>query len=119
MRYSAKDYAKAFMELGAASSQIKGLFSAMKKNGDLGQRQKVVKEIERLEVKKHGGHLVEIEFARAQDAKAREEIISQFGKRDRIVTRVKPDLIAGARIIRDGEYELDISLSGKLEKLFA
>ena len=118
MKYNAKNYAQAFMELGAGAGQIKKLISVMSKNGDLGQANKIVKEIERLEGKKMGGHLIEIEFARAQGSKSREKIISQFSKRDRVVTRVFPDLIAGARIIRDGEFELDMSLAGKLEKLF-
>jgi|SRR3990167_7691131 len=119
MKYDAKNYAQAFAALESKTDLIKKLFSVMRKNGDLSQSIKTVKEVEKLHVKKIGGHLIEVEFARAQDSKTREKVLSQFGKHDRVITRVMPDLVAGARITTDGEYELDMSLSGRLEKLFA
>jgi|SRR3989338_1500198 len=118
MKYQAKNYARAFTELGSKPEQIKKLFAVMKKNGDLLQAHIVVKEIEKIEVKKNNGHMIEVEFARAQGALAREKMLSQFGKYDRVVTKIRQDLIAGARMITDGEYELDMSLAGRLEKLF-
>ncbi|HEY9582695.1 MAG TPA: F0F1 ATP synthase subunit delta [Candidatus Paceibacterota bacterium] len=119
MKYPAQNYARAYMELGATPVHSKKLFSIMKKNCDISQINKVVNEIEKLQARKIGGHIVEVEFARAQDSKSREKVLSRFSPKDRIITKVKPDLIVGMRVIRDGEFELDMSLSGKLEKLFA
>jgi len=119
MKFPAKNYAQAFMELGANEEHSKRLFEVMEKNGDGSQKNKVVKEIEKLIVKKNKGHFYQVSFARTSEAKELESISSQFGAKDRFVTNVAPELVAGVRIVRDEEEELDLSFTGKLNKLFS
>ena len=119
MKYSAKDYARAFMELDAKEQHSKRLFEVMDKNGDGSQKSKVIKEIEKLIVKKNKGHFYHVSFARAAGAKERESILSQFSTKDRFITDVAPELVAGVRIVRNEEEELDLSFTGKLNKLFS
>ena len=64
-----------------------------------------------------GGMVVVIEFARAQDAKARKNMLDLFDKKDRVITKINPRLVAGLRVLRDGEWEYDMSLNAKLEKI--
>lgn len=123
MKYSPKNYAQAFvgaLDAGVAEAvAVRNLKRSLSKNGDLARFAKVAIEIEKLMVRANGGHLVEVEFARAQSPKTREKVLSQFSKKDRVLTKVVPNLIAGVRIVQDGEEELDLSLSGKLSRLFA
>ena len=97
---------------------IKRLMSLLAKKGDAHRAKDVLREFEKLEVSKNGGKLVEVEFARAQGVKEREKVLTQFGAKDRVVTKISPELVAGTRITVDGERELDVSLAGKMRALF-
>ncbi len=98
---------------------FKRLIGVLAKKGDSHRAKDVLREFEKLEVAKSGGKLVEVEFARAQGVKEREKVLTQFSAKDRVVTRISPELVAGTRITVDGERELDVSLAGKMRRLFA
>lgn len=118
MKYQPKQYAEAFVQSGGNDRLLPALIQALRDNGDRTRAPQVAREIEKLLVRREGGRMVDIEFARAQDPKSLEKIIGKFHARDRVSTSVRPELVAGARVLVDGERELDMSLSGKLEKLF-
>jgi F0F1-type ATP synthase delta subunit len=118
MKYPPKQYAKAFVESGGTEKLIPALMQALSDNGDRARSAQVVREIEKLLVRSVGGRMVDVEFARTQDAVSHRKIMDTFHARDRVTTSVRPDLVAGVRVLVDGEHELDMSLSGTLEKLF-
>lgn len=124
MRYAPEIYAKAFLDVaqkhGASTEQqlAARLHHIVAKNGDLPRMDVILSAIGRESVKRAGGRMVMIEVARESAEKEASRISSVFKKPDHVETRVNPELIAGTRIIINGEQELDHSLRGKLKKLF-
>lgn len=121
MKYSPKDYAQAYRQtvaLGVNESVAgKHLRQNMEKNGDKSRADAIVRELEKLLAYEVGGRVVRVEFARAQNAETRKNVLSSFSNKDRVTTTVNPDLIAGLRINYDDEQQLDVSLFGKLKEL--
>ncbi|HEY4514946.1 MAG TPA: F0F1 ATP synthase subunit delta [Candidatus Paceibacterota bacterium] len=121
MKTSPRIYAKAFLSaLGLGVSEelaIKRLKQSLVKRGEHARIVEVTEEVEKLMVNEKGGKVVVIEFARAQDAKARKNMLDLFDKKDRVITKINPRLVAGLRVLRDGEWEYDMSLNAKLEKI--
>jgi F0F1-type ATP synthase delta subunit len=124
MKYSAEIYAKAYVEAVEKSERkreaelSKNFLALVEKNGDLGSLGKIMREIEKMTVKKNGGRFVEIELAR-DDKKLANKIRQTFGSTDRVEVREKPELIAGARVLIDGDKEVDFSFARKLKNLFS
>ncbi len=111
MKYAADLYAKAFLETKA---DPKRLLAVVKKNGDLLGLHKIVAAIETLLVKKAGGHIVHLEFARTNELADK----FVFSPKDRVSISINPALIAGVRITIDGEKEFDNSFQRKVNQLF-
>lgn len=122
MKIRPTHYARAFLDAvaGGVSYEVakERLMTLLAKKGDAHRLPQVVHEIERIEAAKHGGHMVQVEFARTPERDAEHTLLSAFTKDDRVTTAIRPDLVAGARIIVDGERELDLSLAGKMRLLF-
>src|SRR3989344_2675025 len=111
MKYPAEIYAKAF--LGALQSSgreeersvIKNFSSLLKKNGDLQNHEKISLEIEKLMAKKAGA--------------AVKKLAGLFSEKDVVKINILPELLAGARILINGEREFDFSFKRRLKDLFA
>ena len=124
MKYPAEIYAKAF--LGALQSSgreeersvIKNFSSLLKKNGDLQNHEKISLEIEKLMSKKDGGIFVSIEVAKKAGAAAK-KLAGLFSEKDVVKINILPELLAGARILINGEREFDFSFKRRLKDLFA
>ncbi len=124
MRYSTSIYAEAFLRAFESrtgkEADISGRFIALvQKNGDSANLPKIVREIEALLVKKSGGRTVLVESARPLQENQKREIESRFGKHDTVEFKARPDLVAGVRVIIDGEEMLDVTLKRRLDKLFS
>ena len=124
MRYSAELYAKAFLATLSGKTPdeernvIRRFLEAIKKFGDSRNLGKILAAVERLAVKKAGGREVVLESAREIPASLRKELEAKFTSGDLIRERMNPALIAGIRILIDGEWMVDVSLKRRLEKLF-
>src|SRR3989344_2733879 len=115
MRYNPAIYAKAFWEVKPDPARF---LDIVKKNGDLGGVKKIIAAIAGREAKAHGGHIVNVEFARAMPAEVMEKITKRFKAHDLVTVNISPSLVAGVRITIDNEKELDASLQRKLNKLW-
>jgi len=122
MTFRPTQYARAFFESTAegvpyeiAKERLLGLLA---KNGDAHRAARVVYEIEKLEVAKQSGMMVQVEFAHEPQRLDEKKIRDQFTMTDRITSRINPELIAGTRITLNDESELDLSLAGKMRMLF-
>lgn len=122
MRYSPLNYARALSEIigkkGDEKASIHKFLSVVKKNGDEKMLPKIFDAFKKIEIKKHGGSHVKIEFAREMPEEKIKSIIKNFGTKDWVETSLNPSLVAGIRITIDGERELDNSISRKLHKMF-
>ncbi|PIR83342.1 hypothetical protein COU19_00950 [Candidatus Kaiserbacteria bacterium CG10_big_fil_rev_8_21_14_0_10_56_12] len=115
-------YARAFVDSIASGTSgqaaREGLVRALAKNGDTHRLAQVVYEIEKIETQSHGGHMVQMEFAREPEKHLESTLHKQFTKDDLITIALNPSLIAGTRITLDESRELDLSLAGKMRALF-
>lgn len=123
MRYSPKVYAESLNKVleshpGKKEEMIKNFTRLLRKNGDVRLLSKILENLKRILVKKSGHRYVKIEFARELPESLVKKIIDKFNKKDWVETSLNPELVAGARITLDDEYELDNSLAKKLHKLF-
>ncbi|TSC75315.1 MAG: hypothetical protein G01um101430_522 [Parcubacteria group bacterium Gr01-1014_30] len=124
MKYSPELYARAFMETVAQASQVKQkallsrFLEIIVKNGDYLGIKKILSKIEEAVVREKGGRMITLEFAREVEKELAERLKSSFSDNDHILTLLNPELVAGVRVLVDGESELDMSLQRKLKKLF-
>lgn len=125
MRYSTQNYAKA---LASAASQAKPEDSAriirnfkrlLQKSGDEAHAEKIIKEAERILLLRDGGREIVFESARPLVTSPHKSFPGFITHEDTVTLRINPDLVAGVRVIVNGEREFDGSLKGKLDKLFA
>ncbi|MDO8523080.1 MAG: F0F1 ATP synthase subunit delta [bacterium] len=123
MKYPIEAYAEAFCEAalerkGKEEELIKKFLVAVNKNGDWGEIKKIFKLIARKMAVRRGGRFVSVEFGRAPTKKVTLMLEESFSKKDHVEFKVRPELIAGARILINGEQELDSTLIKKINKLF-
>lgn len=119
-----KIYAKALVELiledkkgtpvGLRPRDItEKFFALLQKNGDLKKAKEIIALAETLLLKKTGNKKITIEVARKSAG-----MVFPFKKGDMVQQKIRPEMIAGVKIIIDGERQLDFSLKNKLEKIF-
>lgn len=124
MKYQAKDYAKAFLAAVEGKSgeehrlMMKRFLNAVKKFGDEKNLSKILAALELAVTKERGGREVIMESAREILASLRTALVAGFKPNDLIRERTNPALIAGIRILINGEWMVDASLKRRLEKLF-
>lgn len=105
MKYKAKDYARAIV--GAKKFDVEVFLKLLERNGDQKKLKEIVAWVEKIKYKK-----VIIETARKAGVKW------HFGKNSIVEEKINPELIAGVRIMVNGEKQLDFSLRNKLEQIF-
>jgi F0F1-type ATP synthase delta subunit len=118
-------YAKAFLERAKGKSNeeavrlVENLIALLKKNGDWSKRQQVVEACEKLWRRENGRTLITIESARPLESSHRQTIQKAYGaKQTDYEERIVSELVAGVRLTRNGEEQLDCSLAHILRALF-
>ena len=120
MKYSINNYVQAFTEVVKKTPQeraVNGFIKLLKKTGDIKHSKKILEAVHKKIVNEKGGKWVNIEVAR-ESALKKEGLELNFSNKDYVDFQMNPELVAGIRIIVDGEEELDNSLNNKLKKLF-
>lgn len=125
MRYPTHIYAKALAEVIETSKPedtdkiVKNFMNLIQKNGDEVHMEKILEETTRFTRKSSGIRKIVVESARELSPRNREGVATFTKPGDVVVENIKPDLVAGIRIIIDDETQLDGTLKGKLDKVFA
>lgn len=124
MKYSSSIYARALSDAlkaapADAREKIMSRFVRMVAHyGDLGHASAIVDAFARVEAARSGGRSVEVAYARAPKEELRQRVEGMFSPRDHVSVRIVPSLVAGVRVTIDGTRELDLSLTGRLTRLF-
>lgn len=124
MKYSPQTYAEALESVlattpaGEEDQVLKDFAAVIKKHGDQGSGEHIAHAFEALSVRKDGGRMVILETARVLPDLELDKLKKSFGPKDRLTIKQNPELVAGVRIIIDSERELDMTMAGKLEKMF-
>ena len=119
MKYSAKAYAKALVELMAQKNNKKylaGFLDFLQNNGDMKKASQIILLAESLFYKKTGKRKVILETARKIERKNLLKDFFQEG--DMVEEKINPELIAGIKLIVNNEKQLDFSLQKKLNEVF-
>jgi F0F1-type ATP synthase delta subunit len=123
MKYKPKIYAQILAEIlsdkknSAEEKRIVDNFLALlEHNQDINKADEILQLTEALLLKKMGNKKVVLETARKIDAK---EVLKHIAERgDIIEEKINPALVAGVKIVIDQSKQLDLSLVGKLERMF-
>lgn len=123
MKYKPKLYAKSLAEAilkkdADEKKIIDNFLKLLKKNGDMGKAGHIISLAKKIFIKKTGRRHLTIESARKIKAKQKELIESILRKGDIVEEKIDKDLLAGIKIIIDGEQQFDASFSKKLQSLF-
>lgn len=114
----ARAFRKALKEKGGQEEDcIRHLVSSIKQHGVRGKRDFLFRRIVEELAHHKGGRRVVIETARPLSAAQEKSVRNLFSKNDFLEPDVRPELIAGMRIVADGEREFDGSLKRKLDGL--
>lgn len=123
MKYPAKIYAKALVELalkgrGKEQEIVSGFLNLLKKNNDLQGAKKIGELAQNLYLKKTGKRKIVLEVARKLNKDNRKALGAFAKEGDLVEEKINPDLIAGIKIIINGEKQFDQSVLNKLKKIF-
>lgn len=125
MKYSIKNYAEALASAvaqakpGDGERVIRNFTGLLRKSGDETHAGKIIKEAARILLLENGGREIVFESARPLMESSRKALKGFAGAKDTVTLRTDPDLIAGVRVLVNGEREFDGSLRGKLDKIFS
>ncbi|HEX4103979.1 MAG TPA: F0F1 ATP synthase subunit delta [Candidatus Paceibacterota bacterium] len=125
MKYPTHIYAKALAEVivtakkGEEAKVAANFIALVRKGGDEVHLRKIVEEAARFVRGKSGVRKVTIGMARTLTAGQMKTVKSFLKAGDVVEERIDPALIAGIRITLDDELQMDGSLKGKLDKIFA
>lgn len=125
MRYKARDYAKALVELLLKETtpinekKFLALFlKLLEKNGDIVKAKEIIILAEILFFKKTNRKKIILETARKMDSKQKESLSKLAKEGDILQEKINKELIAGVKIIIDNEKQLDVSMQKTLENIF-
>lgn len=115
-------YARAFRKAlaekkGNEEEYALNLAHLFRKQGAFRYPSHIMRAIYKEIIRHHGGRWIVVETARILAVDLQKKIRHIFSAQDYIEERIRPDLIAGVRIIADGEQEYNGSLKRKLDKL--
>src|SRR3990167_2747700 len=123
MRYTPQLYAQALFE--ALEEQPKDrdriihrFLALVGRRGDARFLPKIFTRLEALVVRSEGGRVGRFATARPLPERELKRVRAAFGDRDRFHSEIRPDLIAGVKIIIDDEWVIDATMKRKLQKLF-
>jgi len=121
MKYPAKIYSKSLAEalVGKKKEEqekiLSNFISLVKKNKDEVKLKKILEEAQSFYLKKTGKDKIIFEFAREGTHFKDLESIAKEG--DIIEKKTNPDLIAGVKVVINGEKQFDYSLANKLKNI--
>ena len=120
MKIKPKYYAMALAEValnGKSKKVTENFFNLLKKNGDTKKAKEIVLLAENMMLEKMGNKRIVLEMARIIKKPA---FAKSFGvaKNDIVQEKINPDLIAGIKIIINGNKQLDFSLLKKINEVF-
>ena len=123
MKYLREDYARSLVAVITEHKMrvpeiAARLIALTKRNGDFAHLSKILREVERLVLARVNARKVVLESARPLTDQSMREIKDAFAENDVFETKVRPELIAGAKITVNGEWVIDATLQGRLRKLF-
>jgi F0F1-type ATP synthase delta subunit len=122
MKYPVKIYSKSLV--GALTGKkekeqekvLSNFVSLVKKNRDESKLKKILEDAHSLYLKKIGKDKIVFEFARSKENYLK--ILKSVAKEGDVVEeRINPELIAGVKIIINGEKQFDYSLARKLKNI--
>ena len=114
----AKAFRKALYEDKASEEElVRNLSRAVLRHGQMGQWPRIARQVSEELVHHHKGKWITVETARSLKIAQRKKVEEAFSEKDYIEEHMRPELIAGMRIVVDGEREYDGSLKRKLDKL--
>ncbi len=114
----ARAFRKALQEQKASEDELVKNFSVLLLlQGSLRRREEILHKVSQEIVHHHGGRWITVETARLLPENLRDKIRHAFSNADYMEQRIRPELIAGARIVVDGSQEFDGSLKRKLDSM--
>jgi F0F1-type ATP synthase delta subunit len=122
MKYPVSTYAEALaqvvLESGDSTVAAKNFIALLRKNGDEKHLGKILGESERLIHREQGIKEIVVESARKLKQPPRALLKDLAKPEDEIREVIRPDLIAGIKVVIDGELQFDGSFKGKVDKMF-
>lgn len=127
MKYKVKDYAKALAEVLSAKNPPTsgvggisvGFIKLLEKQGDLGKAKEILEKTEIFLAKKQGKKSITFETARKLTDHQKKSFSKFIEKGDVVKEKISPDLIAGIKIVIDGDRQIDYSMKNKINKIFS
>lgn len=123
MKYAIRQYAQAL--LGALEDKsgrerdeiMKRFLFIVRKNKDWPKLDRILQEAERQLLRKQGIRKVEVESTTPLSRGLRKEIEKILGKKLVLEEKIKPEILAGIKILIDGELLIDASAKRRLDLL--
>ena len=97
---------------------LKNFVAMLRSRFSIKKASKAAEEAERALVSMNGGRTIETHSAFPLEKNIKEQLRGILGKKDRIIERIDPSLIAGVKVVIDGEAAIDNTFRRKLQKLF-
>lgn len=125
MKYSTKQYASVLLSVLADKSEkdrkevLRKFVAVLAKNRDLARLGAILRETEREYLRQTGMQKVLAESASPIDPSLRKEIEHAVGGKIWWQEKVNPELLAGIKILINGETLIDASGKRQIEKMFA
>lgn len=113
MKHKASVYAKALAIADPKKFKMESFLRLLEKNGDAKKLKEVIALAEKMLLAKNGNKKIVIETARPLKKK-----IAIAKKGDVVEEKISPGLIAGMKVIVDGERQLDFSMKNILDNIF-
>lgn len=113
MKYTTRQYVEALLDAledksGRGRSEvIRRFLFVVRKNKDWAKLGRILQEAERQSLRKQGMRKVEVESAAPLSREFRKEIEKILGKKLVLEEKVRPELLAGMKILIDGEVLID------------
>ena len=123
MKYKPKLYAEALVDAllkkdADGNKVAENFLKLLKKNGDMRKAGQIIFLAKKLFIKKTGRRQLTIESARKIKVKQKELVESILQKGDIVDEKINKGLLAGIKIIINGEKQFDASMQKKLENIF-
>lgn len=125
MKYKNEQYAEALYEAlngktGADTKKIIGGFlSAVRKRKDSAKVNRILKNFERIYLKKNGLKKIELESASKLSAPVLKEVFRISGGKVVIVEKINPEVLGGVNILVDDFTSINASARTRLADLFS
>ncbi len=123
MRYTVRQYTAALygaLKDGSEAEKrlrFRRFLMLLRKNRDLARLERILKEFEKQWLRESGLRKVEIESAAPASGKLKEEIKKILGEKILFSEKVNAGILAGVKILVDGELMIDASAKRQLDQI--